>query len=1313
MPSLPPPIKGELFYDGVWNSASVRTTSTIEITRGLTSESNTEAEPTTCECDLDSRDLLYAPRNPESPLYGKIGRNTPFRLSLEAGGAYFTSSGTTGIFSFSTPDNAAFDITGDLDLRLDCRADDWYDPQTMAVRYTPGTVAFALAVNGDGYLYFWWTPSTGTRYAKSTVPVAFHNGERAVIRVTVDVDNGSSQSEVRFWHSKAIDADEWTMIGDSVTQSTAAPFQNISGSIYLADNQLSLLPDSSSGTDRFRGEVYGFQLWDGFNDQLKVDLDTARDGGEDAVGGTTIVDETGFTWTRSGNSSFKNQYYRSVGEVPAWPPTRDLTGNDNIVSISPTGITRRMDAGNKPIDSALLRYIRVNNPDECWPMTDPAGSTQGFAASLVGGPDLAYVPGFYVDDLDPPQFGNKSIADWIENVTLVKVDNGATFIGSLPGGTATSGEWTFDIFLNTGGKYQTNDKWIFKDSGEGTDASPRVEITVALLGDDDGSSGRWFSVLWSVYTTDASSLGLFFSNTVPAQGDAFFDPTVPHHVRTKVEWDSSEITLTLYSDGEFVNSGSTVFGMKPVSTVQIDISNSFFADLDKFDQGVGYATFWRDNTAPSVTELYQAMLGFPGETTSERILRLASENNYVASISGQADEEATLSLQERDKLLALLQSASDANFGYLLERRDALEIYHRGQSTLWNQAPVFTLDFSDGVVGAPFKPVDDDKLTENDVTVSAKRAGSPARYVLEEGELSVQDFPDGVGRYDQDYEYIYDNNTDINDAAYMRLHLGTYNGVRYTRITLDLANKRVYAMLHKILRADVGDKIRLLNIPKDHGPGPVDVIIQGYSESIGPDEWRIVFNCIPGEPWTAGQVYSDGEANVHARLDTAGCVTGDTATTTDSEIELFTTAEFHWTSDLYDSPYDIRVGGEVVTVLGPAGPINDEVLFDTSISPWVAQNGTSVWSQEVVHPDPRARGSLKFTPSGGFSAGGPLSELSPVGTIEPGVVYAIGAWVYSPNGFSDFRAVADWYDSSGTYLSTSGATPVVAPARDWVWVSATPTAPANADRYRIRIRYGAAADADDVYYVWAARLTSVSASAVRDTFTRTLSDSWGTSESGAVWTNTGGASTDYDTTGSAGTHTLTSANTSRYSVTPANYADQDVRAHVSTSALATGASQYAGVVARYLDTNNTYYGRIAFQTNQAVSLTIQKRVAGAQTDLVTVTLPWTHTVNGVFGVRLLVQGSTLKAKAWPVATTTEPRIWHAETTDTSLTAAGSVGVRSITGSGNTNTNPVFSYDNFETVRNQRFAVTRSENNVVKSHVTGEDARLAVPSYVQM
>jgi len=1301
--SLPPTTRGELFYDGAWNNASIRQTSEITITRGLSSESTTSADPMSCECDLDSRDFLYAPRNPESPLFGKVGRNTPFRLRIEAGGPYFTSAGTTGVFSFSTPDNAAFDTTGDLDLRMDCKADDWYSAMTYCVRYTPGTVAFALASNSAGYLYFWWTPASGTRYAKSTVPLSLANGERAVIRVTVDVDNGSSESEVRFWISKDVNAENWTLLGDSVTQATAAPFQNISGSIYVADNQLSLLPDGSSGTDRFRGEVYAFQLWDGVNDQLKVDLEIGRDG---VAGGTTLVDGTGFTWTRSGVSSFSNKYYRAVGEVPSWPPTRNLTGSDNYVSIAPTGITRRMDAGNKPVDSALLRFIKDQSPVECWPLTDGPSST--VAKSLVGGQDMQILFDPDNDNGDPQKLAGGSLADWIEPVIAFPPESNGTIAGKVPR-VATQTHTDIDFFI-TGGGSRSDGGFRIIDEGAGTNTDPQIEIFMETYG--AGGTVGTLPTTWTYRDDNGSSIGLLFSPNPDAN---IYNDTNPHHIRLHFEPGSSSTLVELYVDGAFVTNGTLAFGMQPIKTIKYGAGYTTPANPPTMtDRSLGYFTYWESASAPTVTQMYQAMLGFPGETTGERILRLAAENGYTASVSGDNADQATLGLQDRDKLLALLQEASDSDFGYLLERRDALEIYHRGQSTLWNQAPVIELDFSAGLISKPFKPVDDDKLTENDVSVSAKRRSIPSRNILETGSMSVQDPPDGVGRYDNSYEYSYDTDLQAANASYMRLSMGTYDGVRYTRITLNLANERVYAMLHKILRADVGDIIRLTNIPKDHGPGPVDVMIQGYEEVIAPDQWTITFNCRPGAPWTAGQVYLLGEKNPFVWIDTAGCVSGDTADTTQRQIDLYTTADYEWTSDLAHSPYDVRVGGEVMTVLGPQGPILTESLFDTSISPWTSQNGSSVWSDAVVHPHPRARGSLKFTPSGGFSAGGPLSELSAVGTITPSVTYAIGYWVYSVNGLSDFRAVADWYDSAGTYLSTSGATATNAPAKTWTYVSATAAAPANASRYRMRARYGVATTASDVYYIWAPRLTLVSASAIYDTFTRTQADTWGTSDSGDVWGFSGGAAADYDTTGSAGTHTCTAVNSSRYSYIPVGHLDQDVKVTVSTPALATGGPHYVGPVVRFTDFDNNYTCRLVFNTNQTVQIKINKRVAGTQTDITTVNLPWTHSAGGVFAVRMRIDGSRIRAKAWPTSGSTEPTAWHVDVVDTDLPNGSNVGVRTTLDSANTNTLPfVISYWQFETISNQRFSVTRSENNVVKSHVTGEDARLAIPAYVQM
>src|SRR5690606_28754587 len=58
------------------------------------------------------------------------------------------------------------------------------------------------------------------------------------------------------------------------------------------------------------------------------------------------------------------------------------------------------------------------------------------------------------------------------------------------------------------------------------------------------------------------------------------------------------------------------------------------------------------------------------------------------------------------------------------------------------------LDYSAGHISEPWEPIEDDQRLANDVTVSMPR-GTEYRAVLEEGALSVQPPPLGVGRYEQ------------------------------------------------------------------------------------------------------------------------------------------------------------------------------------------------------------------------------------------------------------------------------------------------------------------------------------------------------------------------------------------------------------------------------------------------------------------------------------------------------------------------------------------------------------------------------------
>jgi hypothetical protein len=239
------------------------------------------------------------------------------------------------------------------------------------------------------------------------------------------------------------------------------------------------------------------------------------------------------------------------------------------------------------------------------------------------------------------------------------------------------------------------------------------------------------------------------------------------------------------------------------------------------------------------------------------------------------------------------------------------------------------------------------------------------------------------------------------------------------------------------------------------------------------------------------------------------------------------------------------------------------------------------------------------------------------------------------------------------------------------------------------------------------------APAAWDTFARTTSNGWGTSTSGAVWAVANTAASEYSTNGSVGLHSVTSVNISRYTVTPAPSADLDLRVDASTPVLAAGGPQHPHLVARYLDVNNNYSARLGFQTNQTLQLVIQKRVGGAQTDLVTVTVPGVHAASTLYTIRFQLDGSALRAKAWR-ASQAEPGIWQATATDTALTAAGSVGTRSVLGPGNTNPLPVaFSYDNFEITTPQQMTVTRSINTVVKAQAAGTAVALAQPAHIPL
>ncbi|MFD3929527.1 hypothetical protein [Streptomyces sp. NPDC058614] len=928
MVSLPPDLRAQLYFDGAWNdiSRSLRATEPVTFKRGLTSESASEAEPTGAECVLDNRSDDYSPRNPRSRLKGKIGHNTPMRLGYRVGSPWAEFAGGLGSDAIQTPDSAALDIAGDFDLRVDIALEDWSESQMICLRYVPSANDCWALEMIDGFPTLLWSPdgTLASRLVQTcTAQLKAHHGQRLALRVTLDIDNGAGGYELRFYTGRTVDDDEWDLLGLPITGvGTTSVFTGTADLEFGHGSAFNALP-SGGVLNRMRGKAFALKLLSGIAGTVAVSMSTASA----AVEASSFTDATGLVWTKQGNAVLTNHHVRMSGEVPAWPPSRDLTGNDRTVALAPTGVTSRMDAGNKPIDSALLRFLKIRGPIECWPLTDGVDAT--VAKSLVGGRDMRQI---LASTDTSGNFAQGALADWIEPVIAIPPDTSGRIVGGVPNSASAAAAWSVDVFLRGGGN-ESAGALVISDQGAGTDADNMIEFFITFNGNLDS-----LATTWTAYGDTSSSTALLTSGA----GAQIYDEQL-HHIRLTIDPQASSSLWEMYVDGALLDSGTIpAVVVKAVRTVDLRWGFLTLTGETMTERGYGYVTYW-DGTGPTAAEMWDAANGYPGERAGARIERLAAESGYTVSVAGAEEYQTLLGIQRRKKLLALLNEASRSNFGYLLERRDGNEVIHRGHSTLWNQSPAITLDFRAGVISSPFKPVDDTKLIENDVSVRRDGGSVPSRQVLEEGPLSVLD-PEqgGAGRYDNEYTYSLYEDSQAAQIAYLRLHLGTYNGVRYTRITLDLANPRVHQMIDAILRADCGDKIRLTGLPDDHGPDDVDVLINGYTEEAGPKAWKITFNCVPAEPWTAAVVGS----TLYGRVDTAGCELAEALDSTETGVDVLTTALYRWVdSATYpsDFPFDVKTGGEAMRVTACTYWLRDS--FTRSVaSGWGTPDTGSAWS---------------------------------------------------------------------------------------------------------------------------------------------------------------------------------------------------------------------------------------------------------------------------------------------------------------------------------------------------------------------------------
>lgn len=204
---------------------------------------------------------------------------------------------------------------------------------------------------------------------------------------------------------------------------------------------------------------------------------------------------------------------------------------------------------------------------------------------------------------------------------------------------------------------------------------------------------------------------------------------------------------------------------------------------------------------------------------------------------------------------------------------------------------------------------------------------------------------------------------------------------------------------------------------------------------------------------------------------------------------------------------------------------------------------------------------------------------------------------------------------------------------------------------------------------------------IYDKFARTVSNGWGTSDTGQVWTVSGGNGTsDFSVNGTQGQITVNSVNNNRTATFDPSVAikDTDILLSVSCPVAITsnpaGGWATANIRTRAQANGDTYFARIAFKEGGTIGIDMNKFVGGVTTNLGGGDIG-AFTVNTAYTARFQVSGSTLRVKLWNSANP-EPFAWLMTVNDSVISTAGQNSIYCNTLTGNTNTSITFSFTNW-------------------------------------
>lgn len=889
------PIRAEIqLSDGSWADVTTDVIrDPLTITRGRADEA-TQADAGRCTGTLNNRDGNYSPRLPTGAYYGLIGRNTPLRISLETyGDNYMELPGDSTSTTAAAPDSAGLSITGDIEIIVDVDFDSWAPADTQVHRlfqkWDAGSNqrSWVAEVDSNGHLLWWWsTNGTNENTSTSTIPLPFVTGRHS-IKITHDVNNGAAGNDVAFYYADSYSG-TYVQLGDTVTTA---------GTTSIFDSTSSVHVWSGSTSDPAR--YFRATVKQGIAGTIRGDANFTT-----ATAGATSFSDGTNTWTLGGGLTIQDRDWRYHGAISAWPTRWDKSNTDRYVPFVADGVLRRLLKGD-PVQSTIYRAMTTlaTAPVAYWPMEDGVDATE--FASATGGPAMTVTGG-------DPEFA--SYDGFNGSNPLPTLDTTTILRGTVPRHTATGEAQARALvrFPAAGVNSSNTEIMSVNFTGSTNHWQIRYETlaggSLSIYAFSDSGSTLLSSTNWG-FVVDEKEVLLSLELT---QDGSDIDWAV-------ATWEVDSNTSGLVASGTLA---SNTFGR----STRVEFNTNGGAD----DLVVGHCVVQSE-----VTGLFargDEIRAWVGETAANRVQRLCEENGVTVRIEGNAADSPQMGPQLPEKLVDLLRDAAEVDGGNLFEARDFLGLRMRPRSAIWAQQARVAADCDTSGI-TDLLPVEDDRLIWNDVTVTRTR-GSSARVQREDGPLAV-DGP--VGRNAVNFDLNLRNDAQLLEEAWWRLHLGTYEGVRFPDVTFEFGNEAIWgdATLWAALSdLDCGDRFLITDPPEENlPPDDIDLIVEGFTETLHNKVRTLTINTSPGEPWHVGVVDDPDEAvGYESRYDTDGSQLNGAHNSSTTSLSVEQTAEAAaagrplWTTDVAEFPFFVVIGGERIRVDGISGTTSPQTF---------------------------------------------------------------------------------------------------------------------------------------------------------------------------------------------------------------------------------------------------------------------------------------------------------------------------------------------------------------------------------------------------